>query len=44
MEKKSPLRFLHPWFGPVDAADWHALAGTHLGIHRKQIERIVAGL
>ena len=38
------LRFPHPWFGPLDAAGWHALAGTHLGIHRRQIERIVAGL
>ncbi len=41
---KTALRFPHPWFGPLDAADWHALAGAHLGIHRKQIERIVAGL
>jgi hypothetical protein len=37
-------RFAHPWFGPLDAAGWHALAGTHLGIHRRQIERIVEGL
>jgi hypothetical protein len=41
---KTALRFPHPWFGPLDAAGWHALVGTHLGIHRKQIERIVAGL
>lgn len=33
----------HPWFGPLDAAGWHALAGTHLRIHRAQIERILAG-
>lgn len=37
-------RFLHPWFGPLNAAGWHALAGAHLGIHRVQIERILAGL
>lgn len=41
---KSEARFAHPWFGPLDAAGWHALAAMHLGIHRKQIERIVAGL
>lgn len=41
---KTTLHFTHPWFGPLDAAGWHALAGTHLGIHRRQIERIVAGL
>lgn len=38
------LRFPHPWFGPLDATGWHALVGTHLGIHRRQIERIAAGL
>jgi len=34
----------HPWFGPLDAAGWHALAALHMGIHRVQIERIAAGL
>ena len=38
------LRFAHPWFGPLDAAGWHALAGGHMGIHRAQIERILEGL
>ncbi|HTR40213.1 MAG TPA: DinB family protein [Pseudomonadales bacterium] len=41
---KTSARFAHPWFGPLDAADWHAMAGTHLAIHRKQIERIIRGL
>jgi hypothetical protein len=41
---KTSARFAHPWFGPLDAAGWHAMAGTHLAIHRKQIERIIAGL
>lgn len=36
------LRFAHPWFGPLSAAGWHALAGMHMAIHRKQIERILA--
>jgi hypothetical protein len=38
------LRFPHPWFGPLDAAGWHALAGGHMGIHRVQIQRILDGL
>ncbi len=38
------LRHAHPWFGPLDAASWHALAGGHMGIHRVQIERILGGL
>jgi DinB superfamily len=37
-------RYAHPWFGPLNAAGWHALSGGHLSIHRVQIERILAGL
>ena len=37
-------RFIHPWFGPLNAAGWHALAAGHMGIHRVQIERILRGL
>jgi hypothetical protein len=40
---RTPLRYAHPWFGPLDAAGWHALAAAHLHIHRVQIGRIVAG-
>lgn len=43
-ELRTSVRFPHPWFGPLDAAGWHQLAAGHLGIHRVQIERIVAGL
>lgn len=37
-------RYTHPWFGPLDAAGWHAVGGFHLGLHRKQIESILAGM
>lgn len=37
-------RHRHPWFGPLDAAAWHFMAGFHLNLHRQQIERIFAGL
>jgi hypothetical protein len=37
-------RYVHSWFGPLDAAGWHALAAGHLRIHRQQIERIAEGL
>ena len=40
----TPLRYAHPWFGPLDAAGWHALAAGHHAIHRKQIEAIRRGL
>jgi hypothetical protein len=39
---KTKARYAHPWFGGLDAAGWHALAAMHLGIHRRQIERIIA--
>ena len=37
------LRYAHPWFGPLNAAGWHALAGGHMAIHRNQLERILKG-
>lgn len=41
---RTAARFAHPWFGPLDAAGWHALGGVHLGLHRRQIECILAGI
>jgi len=41
---KTAAKYAHPWFGPLDAAGWHALAGGHMGIHRAQLERILEGL
>lgn len=40
----SRARYPHPWFGPLNAAGWHALIGTHMKIHRIQIERILAAI
>jgi DinB superfamily len=39
---KTTTRYAHPWFGLLDAAGWHTLAAMHLGIHRRQVERILA--
>lgn len=41
---KTLTRFAHPWFGPLDAAGWHALASGHMAIHRLQIARIIQGI
>ena len=38
------LRHAHPWFGPLDAAQWQVMGGMHLGLHRRQIDLIRAGL
>jgi hypothetical protein len=37
-------RYTHPWFGSLNASGWHAMSASHIGIHRVQIERILAGL
>jgi hypothetical protein len=44
VDLKTDLRFEHPWFGPLDAFGWLALAAGHMSIHREQIERIRAEL
>jgi len=41
---KTAERYPHPWFGPLDAYRWLALASMHMGIHRRQIEAIVRDL
>jgi hypothetical protein len=34
-------RYLHPWFGPLQACEWHVLAALHNRLHRDQIQRIL---
>lgn len=41
---RTSVRYAHPWFGSMDAHAWYALAGSHLGIHKVQLERIMAAL
>lgn len=43
-DMKTSVRYAHPWFGPLDAAGWHFMAGFHMSLHRKQIETVLAGL
>jgi len=41
-ELHTKVRCAHPWFGPLDAFGWLALAAMHLTIHRKQIQEILS--
>lgn len=41
---RSRERHPHPWFGPLNARQWHALAAIHNRTHRIQIERILRRL
>jgi len=37
---RTAKRHPHPWFGPLSALQWHALAALHNRAHRNQIEQI----
>jgi hypothetical protein len=41
---RTAARYRHPWFGPLDAGGWHAMAAFHLRLHRKQVEAILAAM
>lgn len=41
---KTEAEFTHPWFGPLNAYRWLALASIHMGIHRAQIATIIQDL
>ena len=32
----------HPWFGPLTAADWLCMMATHMLLHEKQLDLIIA--
>ncbi|MFT7629672.1 MAG: hypothetical protein ACI87E_000675 [Mariniblastus sp.] len=37
-------RYRHPWFGRLDAHQWHCLAAAHLAVHRRQAQKLIAML
>ncbi len=39
---QSEARFRHPWFGHLNARQWHAFALFHVWVHRRQAQKIVA--
>jgi len=41
---RTSVRYLHPWFGPLDAHQWHCLVGVHQRVHRRQAQKIIAML
>ena len=43
-DRQCKARHPHPWFGELTAHQWACLGAVHQTIHRKQLERIVAGL
>ncbi len=38
------VRYRHPWFGMLNAHQWHCLAAAHQRIHRRQMQKLVAML
>ena len=43
-DRRSRLTHPHPWLGELTAHHWACVATVHQAIHRRQVERIVAGL
>lgn len=43
-DRKSKTTHRHPWLGPMTSAQWNWLMSTHQGLHRHQIQLILAGL
>lgn len=41
---RAEARFPHPWFGPLNARGWVALAATHHRTHRRQARKIITTL
>ena len=41
---KPTTTFDHPWFGPLNAAEWLALTAFHMGLHLKQVKAILVKL
>ncbi len=37
---KSETTLAHPWFGELNAQQWHFFAGFHMSLHKKQLLRI----
>ena len=41
---ETSARYRHPWFGRLNAHQWHCLAAVHQRIHRRQMQKLVAML
>ena len=41
---RTSVRYAHPWFGLLDAHQWHCLVGVHQRVHRRQAQKIIAML
>jgi len=38
---RSNKRHAHPWFGLLDAHDWHCFSVLHYRVHRRQLQKII---
>jgi hypothetical protein len=41
---ESKKRYAHPWFGKLNAHQWHCLTAVHQRIHRRQLHKLIAML
>lgn len=43
-DSQSKTTFAHPWFGERNAAEWRYFAAFHMGLHKKQMKKILEQL
>jgi hypothetical protein len=41
---KTSITLAHPWFGELNAEQWHFFAGFHMSLHKKQMHKIIEKL
>ena len=41
---RTSVTLAHPWFGELNAQQWHFFAGFHMSLHKKQIQKIIEKL
>ena len=39
---RTRMTVAHPWFGELDGHKWAVLGAVHMGVHRRQSQRIIA--
>lgn len=42
--KVTDARYAHPWFGPLDSHEWHVMAGFHMRLHHREVDKILKGV
>ncbi len=42
LQNSPNVKLAHPWFGPMNAAQWYKFLSVHHRVHRRQVEKLAA--